>query len=152
MLRSPTALAVCFALSVAGHGMRADDKKSDANAPTKLDGSWRLAGIKAAEGDEEYEKVPAEHRMIKMVVGGRFTWTVDRGGRVLAGAGGKASVTDAEYVEEIEYVVAPQQAPLVGKKVKFKWKLDTNGRWHHDGVIKTEVGNVEVHELWERIK
>ena len=53
------------------------------------------------------------------------------------------------YTEFIEF--AHERDFLVGKEPRFTWKLDGD-KWYHKGTIKTDQGDIEIDELWERVK
>jgi hypothetical protein len=110
----------------------------------KVDGAWRLVGIR--DGDT-YSKPDREQ--YKLVVGGRFIWTTSKDGKIEYAAGGKYTVEGDKYTESIEF--AHDRDFLVGKEAKFTWKLDGD-KWYHKGTLKTDQGDVQIDELWERVK
>jgi hypothetical protein len=123
----------------------ADKPEGTPKAASKLDGAWRLVGVRAGE---EYSK-PESWDQYKLVVGGRFIWTSSQDGKILYAAGGRCTVEGDRYTEFIEY--AHERPTLVGKEAKFTWKLDGD-KWYHKGTIKTDEGDIPIDELWERVK
>ncbi len=124
-------------------------KKTDqANAKTPLDGAWRLVSVKDPAG--QMRRLPPGVEMTKLVVGGRYTWTVVQNGRAVAGAGGSYSVSGDTYTETVTYAVGDRQQPMVGKSFKFTWKFE-GGRWHHKGGLNAGTARQEIDEIWERV-
>ena len=117
---------------------------------TKLDGAWRMVAYKPA-GADEYVAYPEgwEHR--KLVAGGRFAWTAVRDGKITRAAGGKATVRDDRYIEQIDSVLSEQDRWMVGKTGTFKWKLD-GGRLYVEGTIEANGVESRIAEVWERAK
>jgi hypothetical protein len=124
----------------------AKDKKALA---TRLDGAWRMIALERPGEDKPVK--PEGWEQTKLVVGGRFVWTVVKDGEMLRSAGGKYTAGADEYTEEVEFVAHPADEWMVGKTIKFKAKLDGD-KWHHEGTIKTTRGEVKIKEIWERIK
>jgi hypothetical protein len=125
---------------------RADKPEPQQNAGTKLDGAWRLVGVR--EGDE-FTKPPEGWEQYKLVIGGRFTWTLAKDGKIKYSAGGKYTVDGENYTEIIEF--AQDRDFLIGKEAKCTWKLDGD-KWYHKGTVKTNDGDSPIDELWERVK
>jgi len=124
-------------------------KKSDqATAKAPLDGAWRLVSVKDATG--QMRRLPAGLEMTKLLVVGRYAWTVVQNGRAVAGAGGSYSVANDTYTETVTYCVSERQQSMVGKSFKFTWKIE-GGQWHHKGVLDVGTAQQEIDELWERI-
>jgi hypothetical protein len=132
-------------LVLGGPAGRADKPVEGQNSGAKLDGAWRLVGIR--DGDE-YRK-PEGWEQHKLVVGGRFNWTTSKDGKILYSAGGKCAFDGDVYTESVEF--AHERDFLVGKEVKCTWKLDGD-KWYHKGTIKTDQGDLTIDELWERVK
>jgi hypothetical protein len=126
-----------------------DAAKEKAKAKAPLDGAWRLVSAKDPRNGQ-MRKLPEGLEMTKLIVGGRYVWTVVQGGKVRAGAGGSYTVEGEEYTENVVFTVAENQQAMVGKSFNFSWKIE-DGKWYHKGTLK--VGNVtqEVDEIWERV-
>ena len=87
-------LAPALLVVGAGHSASAQDaEKEKAKARSPLDGAWRLVSMKDPKSGDQ-RKAPEAIEMTKLVVDGRYSWTIARGERVLAGAGGSYSVKD----------------------------------------------------------
>jgi hypothetical protein len=94
--------------------------------------------------------VPPGVEMTKLVVGGRYAWTVVRGGKALGGAGGKYEVDDKTYTETVVYSVGESMMPLVGKSCPFQWTIE-DGKWHHKGTLEAGAVRQEIDEIWEPV-
>jgi hypothetical protein len=127
---------------------QAEKEEGSKRTKSRLDGAWRLVSAKDADG--QAREAPAGVEMTKLVVDGRFAWTVAQNGTAVSGAGGTYTVTDDAYTEKVTYGVTDNQQPLVGKTFTFTWKLE-GGKWHHKGVLKTDAGEQIIDEVWERI-
>jgi hypothetical protein len=145
-----TPFLVGLAHPAAGQDARTDKDKGKAKSSSPLDGAWRLVSSKDPRIGQMRKPSPTIE-MTKLVVGGRYAWTIARGDTVVAGAGGKYTVKDDTYTEDVVFTVGPNQQPMAGKSFKFTWKIE-DGHWHHKGTIK--IGNVEqeIDEIWERIE
>jgi hypothetical protein len=118
-------------------------------AGSQLDGAWRLVSSKdPASG--RMRSVPTGIEMTKLLVDGRYVWTVVREGTVVAGAGGSYAVTGDKYTEKVTCAMTSRQQPMVGRSFTFTWKFEGD-KWHHKGVLKIEGGQQEIDEIWERI-
>jgi hypothetical protein len=118
-------------------------------AGSQLDGAWRLVSSKdPASG--RMRSVPTGVEMTKLLVDGRYVWTVVREGTVVAGAGGSYTVTGDKYTEKMTYGMPSRQQPMVGRSFTFTWRFD-GGKWHHKGTLKIEGAQQEIDEIWERI-
>jgi hypothetical protein len=127
----------------------AEKDKARAKEKSPLEGAWQLVSVKdPASG--QMRKLPAGIEMTKLVVGGRYVWTVVRNNMVAAGAGGKYTADDESYTESVEFPLAPNQQGMVGKSFKFTWKVE-DGKWHHQGTLKAGDAAQEIDEIWERI-
>ncbi|MGO9468197.1 MAG: hypothetical protein ACLQIB_12030 [Isosphaeraceae bacterium] len=126
----------------------AGKKRDQPNAKAPLDGAWRLVSVKDPAG--QMRQLPAGVEMTKLLVGGRYAWTVVQNGRAVAGAGGSYAVANDTYTETVTYIVGERQPPMVGKSFKFTWKFE-GGRWQHKGVLDVGTARQEIDEIWERI-
>jgi hypothetical protein len=128
-------------------GQDADKEKS--KAKSELDGAWRLVSALDPRSGE-MRKLPEGIEMTKLVIGGRYVWTVSKDGKAVAGAGGRYTVADDAYTEDVVFAISQNQQGMTGKSFKFSWKIE-DGKWHHKGTLK--VGNVkqEIDEIWERV-
>ncbi|HEX8200847.1 MAG TPA: hypothetical protein VF590_10185 [Isosphaeraceae bacterium] len=147
MLRSLLALAICGPFLVVA---RADDRPAEGPGTTKLDGAWRMVAYRTAGGDEP-TPLPKGWEQTKLIAGGRFVWTTVRDGRITRAAGGKATVRDDEYTEQIEFVLSEQDRWMAGKTGTFHWRLE-RGRLYVEGGIKTDTAESRISEVWERIE
>ncbi|AGA24742.1 hypothetical protein [Singulisphaera acidiphila] len=116
-----------------------------------IEGAWRQ--VEQKNGDaKEYQRFPAGTEMTTCIVGGRFIWTVDRGGKVLGVAGGRYQMKNDKWSETIDYVSGPGvPTSFVGSTFDFTVKVT--------GDTCTKVGTVQVNgqaykidEKWERCK
>ena len=123
------------------------DKPADG---AKLDGAWRMSSYVPPD-ETEYANLPEGWQETKLVVGGRFVWTLASDGVISRSGGGKVSVRDDQYVEQIEGVSDDGDKWMVGQKGEFKFKLEGD-QWSIDGVIKTKAGEAKIKEIWERVK
>jgi hypothetical protein len=128
-----------------------DGKKTKQKAAGKLtlEGAWRLVSTKEPRSGQ-MRKVPPGFEMTKLIVGGRYAWTVVQNGRAIGGAGGQYQVDDSTYTEAVTYVLTDNSQPMVGKSFKFTWKIE-DGKWHHRGTLKAGAAAQEIDEIWERI-
>ena len=128
-----------------------DAKKDKAKAKEKspLEGAWQLVSVKDPVSGQ-MRKLPAGIEMTKLVVGGRYVWTVVRNNMVAAVAGGQFTADDETYTESVEFPLAANQQGMVGKSFKFTWKIE-DGKWHHHGTLKAGDAAQEIDEIWERI-
>jgi hypothetical protein len=94
--------------------------------------------------------VPPGFEMTKLIVDGRYIWTVVQNGTVIAGAGGSYTTTDNAYTETVTFGMTNRQQPMVGRSFSFTWKFE-DGKWHHKGILKVNVGQQEIDEIWERV-
>ena len=85
--------------------------------------------------------------MSKLIVGGRYVWTVVQAGKVKAGAGGSYTVEGEEYTENVVFTVAENQQAMVGKSFNFSWKIE-DGKWYHKGTLKIGNNAQEIDEIW----
>jgi hypothetical protein len=133
----------------------AQDTKKDkppAEAKSRLDGAWRLVTTKDPATGEQ-RKLPEGAEMTKLIVGGRFVWTVVQDGKAVSGAGGTYALDDNSYTETVTFALsndARGAEVLVGKSFKFTWTIE-DGKWRHKGTIKLGNGDQEIDEVWERI-
>jgi hypothetical protein len=86
-------MIVGFGLVVSHASQRAgaqDDKnaKQRPQGKTRLDGAWRLVRSKDARTGQ-MRGMPPGVEMTKLLVGGRYAWTVVRDGKAISGAGGE---------------------------------------------------------------
>jgi len=126
-----------------------DAEKEKTKAKSQLDGAWRLVSAKNTNGGEQ-RKPPERIEMTKLVIGGRYVWSVVQDGKAVAGAGGRYTVADDAYTEEVVFAISPNQLGMVGKSFKFTWKIE-DGRWHHKGTLKIGDAEQEIDEIWERV-
>ncbi len=127
-----------------------ESKKPKAKkAATELDGAWRLVSNWDSRSNQ-MRKLPEGVEMTKLIVGGRYSWSIVRDEKLLAGAGGSYTVKNDEYTETVIFTAGPNQQAMAGKSFKFTWKIE-DGKWHHTGTMK--IGNAEqkIDEIWERI-
>ena len=121
--------------------------KKSASAKPMLDGAWQLVSIKDPR-TKRMRPLPAGIEMIKLVAGGRYSWTVVQQGKAVAGAGGRYKVNGDSYTEEVTYALGDNNQAMVGHSFDFTWKIE-NGKWHHVGTLKVGTVAQEVDELWE---
>jgi hypothetical protein len=88
--------------------------------------------------------------MTKLIVGGRYAWTSVQNGKAVGGARGQYQVDDLAHTEMVTYVLTDNSQPLIGKTVKFTWKIE-GGKWHHQGILKAGAVAQEIDEIWERV-
>jgi hypothetical protein len=118
-------------------------------ARSQLDGAWRLVSSKdPASG--RMRSVPTGIEMTKLIVDGRYVWTVVQNGTVVSGAGGSYTVSGDKYTEKVTYGMTDRQQPMVGRSFTFTWKFE-GGKWHHKGVLKIDRAQQEIDEIWERV-
>lgn len=155
MRRVPSFHVSRIALAVAGLALLAlptavpTAAQEAAKAKTPLDGAWRLVSVKD-QASGETRSLPDGIEMTKLVVGGRFAWTVVRDGQVVAGAGGRYAVEDDSYTETVTYAAGEGQKPLVGRSFRLTWKIE-DGKWHHKGTLKLDGAEQPIDEIWERV-
>jgi hypothetical protein len=121
--------------------------KKKASAKASLDGAWRLVSVKDPR-TQRMRKLPSGIEMIKLLVGGRYSWTVVQNGKAVAGAGGLYKVQGESYTEEVTYAVGDNNQPMVGHIFDFTWKIE-DGKWHHKGTLKVGAATQEIDEIWE---
>jgi hypothetical protein len=126
-----------------------DAKKEKAKADSPLDGAWKLVSAKDPRNGQ-MRKLPAGIEMTKLIVGGRYVWTVVQADKVVAGAGGSYKVKDDEYTESVAFVLGANQQPMAGKSFTFSWKIE-DGKWRHKGTLKVGNTQQEIDEIWERV-
>ena len=147
-------LVVGFGLLLSATGLPSSAQQAKKEAASKkarsqLDGAWRLVSSKdPASG--RMRSVPAGIEMTKLIVDGRYVWTVVQNGTVVAGAGGSYSVSGDKYTEKVTFGVTERQQPMVGRSFTFTWKFE-GGKWHHKGVLKIDGAQQEIDEIWERV-
>ena len=95
-------------------------------------------------------KLPAQIEMTKLVIGGRYVWSVAQNGKAVAGAGGNYTTGDGDYTEEATFAIGQNQQGMVGKSFKFTWKIE-DGKWYHKGTLKVGNAEQEIDEIWERV-
>ena len=121
--------------------------KKKASAKPTLDGAWRLVSIKDHR-TQRMRPLPAGIEMIKLLVGGRYSWTVVQNGKAVSGAGGRYKVDGESYTEEVTYALGDNNQAMVGHSFDFTWKIE-NGKWHHVGTLKIGTVAQDVDEFWE---
>ncbi len=138
-------------LHTAGWAIAQEGKKTKQKAAGKsmLDGAWRLVSSKDPRSGQ-MRPIPPGIEMTKLIVGGRYAWTVVQNGKAVGGAGGQYQVDDLAYTEMVTYVLTDNSQPLIGKTVKFTWKIE-GGKWHHQGILKAGAVAQEIDEIWERV-
>jgi len=138
---------VCLATSALAI-LVARSSYSQESDPSPLDGAWKL--VEQRNGDaQEYQKLAEGMEQIKYVTGGRFIWTMNQGGRITSGAGGKYKVDKDKYTETIESFAGDGQESLMGKTFEFTWKLEGK-TWLHVGKITVNGQELKIDEKWER--
>ncbi|HKI19333.1 MAG TPA: hypothetical protein VKA15_15710, partial [Isosphaeraceae bacterium] len=81
----------------------ARDVRCQEAQPCPLEGAWKL--VEQKNGDaQEYQKQAEGTEMIKYVTGGRFVWTIVKGGKIVSAMGGRYKVDKDKYSESIDYV------------------------------------------------
>ena len=104
---------------------------------TKLDGAWKL--VSHQNGDrKEQGPITDGATQTKLLVDGRYVWTVVKDGKVLHGLGGRYTVDGEKYTEHIEFAFGEEFGQFVGKPAHFKRTIE-GGKWRHKGVVK--IGN-----------
>jgi hypothetical protein len=121
--------------------------KKKASAKPTLDGAWRLVSIKDPR-TQRMRPLPGGIETIKLLVGGRYSWTVVQNGKAVGGAGGRYKVDGESYTEDVTYALGDNNQVMVGHSFDFTWKIE-NGKWHHMGTLKVGTAAQEVDELWE---
>jgi hypothetical protein len=138
---------------VVSHADQRAGAQTDKNAKqrpqgkTRLDGAWRLVRSKDPRTGQ-MRGMPPGVEMTKLLVGGRYAWTVVRDGKAVSGAGGKFTVDDKTYTEIVVYSVGQNMVPLVGTTCPFTWTIE-DGQWHHKGTLKVGAARQEIDEIWE---
>ena len=54
------------------------------------------------------------------------------------------------YTENVVFPSRSNQQAMVGKSFTFSWKIE-DGKWHHQGTLKSATPGRKIHEIWERI-
>jgi hypothetical protein len=121
-------------------------KKKSSTTPT-LDGAWRMVSVKDHR-TQMMRKLPAGLEMIKLLVGGHYSWTVVQNGKAVGGAGGRYKVDGQSYTEEVTYAVGDNNQAIVGHSFDFTWKIE-DGKWHHVGTLRIGTAAQPVDEIWE---
>ena len=121
--------------------------KKTASAKPTLDGAWQLVSIKDPR-TKRMRPLPAGIEMIKLLAGGRYSWTVVQNGKAVSGAGGRYKVDGESYTEEVTYALGDNNQAMVGHSFDFTWKIE-NGKWHHMGTLKIGTVAQEIDEFWE---
>jgi hypothetical protein len=149
-----TLMLVGSGLSMSHGGQRGvarEDKseKQRTEGKSRLSGAWRLVNSKDPRTGQ-MRRIPPNIEMVKLVVGGRYGWTVSQNGKAVSGAGGLYEVNDKTYTETINYSVGDNMLALVGSSSDFTWKIE-DGKWHHVGTLKVGAVRQEIDQIWERI-
>ena len=142
----PAVLLLVPAGPAAGQESKKEKTRKEA---TPLDGAWRLVSSWDSRS-KQVRELPEGIEMTKLIVGGRYIWTVVQGEKLIVGVGGSYTVKDDEYTETVLFTVGPNQQQMAGKSFNFTWKFE-DGKWRHKGTIKIGNGEQEINELWERI-
>jgi hypothetical protein len=138
-----------WATGLPSAAQQAKKETGSKKARSQLDGAWRLVSSNdPASG--RMRSVPAGIEMTKLIVDGRYVWTVVRNGTVVSGAGGSYTVAGDKYTEKVTYGMTDRQQPMVGRSFTFTWKFE-GGKWHHKGVLKIDGAQQEIDEIWERV-
>ena len=137
------AVAVPFSLA---HARKSDKPKRERGSP--LEGAWRLVSSKDPRSGA-IRPLPPGIEMTKLVVGGRYAWTVSRDGKAIGGAGGEYQVDENTYTEAVRYSIGANSQLLVSKNFTFSWKIK-DGHWHHMGTLAIDKLKQEIDEVWER--
>jgi hypothetical protein len=118
-----------------------------ASAKSALDGAWQMVSMKDPR-TQTIRRLPAGTEITKLLVGGRYSWTVVQNGKAIGGAGGRYKVNGQSYTEDVTYALGDNNQPMVGHSFNFTWNIE-NGKWHHMGTLR--IGNVaqEIDEIWE---
>lgn len=124
--------------------------KATLNKRPGLEGAWRLTSSKSRNA-RTYTDFPQGWEQTKLVVGGRFVWTLVKNNKLVRAAGGTCSVTPGNYAETIGFVADKGDDWMLSRTGQFKWSLD-GSKWYHDGTIPGERGVATIAELWSRIK
>jgi hypothetical protein len=97
----------------------------------------------------EFQKVPTEETMIKLVTDTYFTWVrFDSSTKeVTSAAGGRCTIEGDRYTELIKYGLGPVMN-LKGARQTFTWKLEGD-KWHHSGTLSN---GTRLEEIFERVK
>lgn len=148
-------LSVCAGLAVAlvgFFGLWVHEARTQDTPPgaSKLEGAWRLISSKNGEAAEQ-TKTPEGVEQVKLVIGGRFIWTVVQDGKLVAGAGGTYTVKGDTFTEHVAFVSSENVEVLRGKDFSFTWKIE-DGKWHHTGTLKLGDSDVKIDEIYERCK
>jgi hypothetical protein len=114
-----------------------------------LDGAWKIVSTKDPRSGR-MRQLPPGLEFTKLVVGGRYIWTVVQGDKVRAGAGGSFKVEGDEYTENVVFALGENQQPMAGKSFTFSWKIE-DGKWYHKGTLKIGNAQQEIDEIWERV-
>jgi hypothetical protein len=148
------AVLVVFGLVVShtGRWVSAQDGKKIkqvAEGKSRLDGAWRLVSSKDPRTGQ-MRTIPPNIEMTKLVVGGRYAWTLAQNGKAVSGAGGRYKVDDKTYTETVDYSVGDNMLAMVGTSCDFTWKFE-NGKWHHAGILKVGAVRQEIDQIWEKV-
>ena len=144
-----TILSACLVAVFLGTAGLAQESKGRP-AATKLDGAWKLVSHK--NGDrKEHGPVAEGETQTKLLVDGRYVWTVVRDGKVSHGLGGRYTLQRGKYTENIEFAFGEEFARFVGKAAEFKWAREEE-KWLHQGVVKIGGADYSIDEVWERQK
>lgn len=126
---------------------RSDDKI----APKGIEGAWKQVESKNGAATE-YQKAPEGVEMIDLIVGGRFTWTITKDGKIGSAAGGRYKIEKDKFTEIIEFI-GGEGVPesFVGSTFEFmvKFEGDTMTKV---GTIKVNGQDYKIDEKWERCK
>jgi RNA polymerase sigma factor (sigma-70 family) len=120
-----------------------------AGGKSRLEGAWRLVSSKDPRSGQ-IRALPADVEVTKLIVDGRYFWTVIQNGTATTGAGGRYEVDGETYTEFVGYAVGDNTKPLVGGTFKFTCKTE-DGKWHHRGTVDVGAAKQEIDEVWERV-
>ena len=147
MNRLPGVVLLCLASLPA----LADPPKAERNpTDTTPEGAWRLVAYKSGNA-QDFTRLPKDWEQTKLVIGGRFVWTLAKEGKVVRAVGGKYTIQGDRYTERVEFVLDDKDKWLHGHDQRFQWKIEGK-TWRHTGTLKGNEGEVKMSEVWERVE
>jgi hypothetical protein len=146
-------IALLGALLAGGSMLRGDQSVKAEPARKKtapLEGAWRKFGVRNPDTGKIERVQDGGGETIKMITGGRWSWTHTQGDRAVAGLGGTYTLKDDEYTETVEYSIGPGFEAHIGRPFTYTVKFDGD-KFSMTGTIEVRGMRFTIDEVWERV-
>ena len=146
-----TRLVVLAVLVAAGGTCLRGDEPAKASATGRAiaEGAWRKLGNRNPQTGK-IDPPPEGLETIKLIVGGRWVWTLTKDGRAIAGLGGTYTIKDDQYTERVEYAITDGFEAHIGRSFTFTSKYEGN-TWNMKGTLVVRDMEFKIDEDWERV-